>query len=302
MTPYVQWVMFGYDFQDGEEISLDRTLEEMEFISMPPVASDFTIEKWAAWIELREAIREMLSSEPDPIAVNVNDVTFERHNCAPHGSGKIDISPVGVGVANVAADGKWLSFTIQVVPVSYLRQRGCRGIPEGVSRLFKIDDEYATWWDENPATATEDTWRPASQDALKRVVLMGLEPLQLQGLECGEYWRVPDDPYITVRELAEQHSGVLEGTKLETAKRYIQQEIADGRLRAEKIGNQYVIRQGDADAWLNNPRRGSRSKIGRRAHASLPLCPTLMTITATGSERIYRSSRVLLMRQPCSTN
>lgn len=41
---------------------------------------------------------------------------------------------------------------------------------------------------------------------------------------------------------------------------YIKAEIAAGRLPATKVGHYWTIDRADFDAWLSNPRRGSRAK------------------------------------------
>lgn len=43
------------------------------------------------------------------------------------------------------------------------------------------------------------------------------------------------------------------------SRRYVLAEITAGRLQAQKVGRQYVILFTDFAAWMDNPRRGSRS-------------------------------------------
>lgn len=55
----------------------------------------------------------------------------------------------------------------------------------------------------------------------------------------------------TTAELAE---------KAGTSQAYLRQEIKDGRLRAVKRGNLWLIAEAEASRWLANPRRGDRAK------------------------------------------
>lgn len=45
-----------------------------------------------------------------------------------------------------------------------------------------------------------------------------------------------------------------------TSARYVNQEIADGRLQAEGEGKNRRVRYTEFQRWLDNPARGSRSK------------------------------------------
>jgi hypothetical protein len=64
---------------------------------------------------------------------------------------------------------------------------------------------------------------------------------------------------ITVTELATLFVAANPDSKIQTVRAYIKAEIARGNLPATMIGNQYVINTTDANAWLANPKRGSRS-------------------------------------------
>ena len=41
---------------------------------------------------------------------------------------------------------------------------------------------------------------------------------------------------------------------------YVRADIRAGRLPAEKVGSQWLIRRDHATAWMQNPRRGSRQQ------------------------------------------
>lgn len=41
---------------------------------------------------------------------------------------------------------------------------------------------------------------------------------------------------------------------------YIKAEILAGRLKAQKVGNSYMIAKADFEAWRDSPKRGSRQK------------------------------------------
>lgn len=69
--------------------------------------------------------------------------------------------------------------------------------------------------------------------------------------ELGEDFQPAEPPLLSVTQVAEK-AGVLRA--------YVKAEIVAGRLPAAKIGNQYVIKEADFQAWMSNPRRGSRSK------------------------------------------
>jgi excisionase family DNA binding protein len=42
--------------------------------------------------------------------------------------------------------------------------------------------------------------------------------------------------------------------------RYIRAEIEAGRLVARRVGKVWIINRDDLEAWMKNPKRGSRSK------------------------------------------
>ena len=56
---------------------------------------------------------------------------------------------------------------------------------------------------------------------------------------------------LTTTELAEKAGVSLS---------YVGKEIRTGRLKARKAGYVWLVSQEDAEKWLNNPRRGSRSR------------------------------------------
>lgn len=62
---------------------------------------------------------------------------------------------------------------------------------------------------------------------------------------------------------------------------YIRAEIAAGRLPAEKVGSQWIIARVDFDAWMANPKRGSRQ---------VPQRGDVVTIDSTGE--LYRVLRI----------
>ena len=63
------------------------------------------------------------------------------------------------------------------------------------------------------------------------------------------------DKMLSVSDLASKLDG-----ELQTNRALIKADIKAGRLQAEKIGNQYVIKADAAAEWLANPVRGSRAK------------------------------------------
>lgn len=59
------------------------------------------------------------------------------------------------------------------------------------------------------------------------------------------------DMYFSVSDIARE---------MNMNRSYIKAEIAAGRLKAQKIGNSYVITKTDFEVWRNSPKRGSRQK------------------------------------------
>lgn len=190
--PYVYWIMTGFD-HDGEAVSLQETLDEMEWIELPHVASDFTMAIWQAWIDLREALREMLNNPiEDAIEIDIDEAsTFTRHNTATAGSGQIDIDPVAKAGIAVQVGDKWLNLDIECVPAAFLKKRGAK-VPAGATHLYRVDHyrSLPTWTKYNPDEKHDDDWKPVAPEVLNRVVFSGMISVDIENDygDSGTYW------------------------------------------------------------------------------------------------------------------
>lgn len=114
------------------------------------------------------------------------------------------------------------------------------GYPRGV-RVFEVEDVFVL-----DSDGAEAGTLPVESVALQGMTRVGA---------VGQWALLSDDTLISVPALA-----ALAGV----GRRYVNDEIAAGRLPALRPGRNYVVRGADAAAWLQKDGRGSRSKARSR--------------------------------------
>jgi hypothetical protein len=198
----------------------------------------------------------------DAIRISINDIPIVRENHAEWGSGGIKISPVGVGtVTSQISDDRWLTLSVESIPASWLHSRGIATAPYRYDIFYRLYEPLLSDFDPD-GNEHDMEWIPSNPKAiLDRIQCDGMVKISLPdaGGEGGDFWVYEAEAPITTRQLAENFIAKY-GGKLATVKRYIQSDIAAGRLTATRLGNQYVISASAASEWMSNPSRGSRAK------------------------------------------